>query len=78
MNKHLENVRALAGKNAALLRSAQASDDALADASHAEIDRLGKALAAANPGKAITDPIAGAAYNRMVTQRAALLRRVGA
>lgn len=77
MNKHLEAARALAAKNAALLRSAKQTDDAIVAASHTEIDRLGPLIAGAKHGSLITDPVSAVGYINKVHQRAALLRRVG-
>ena len=77
MTKHIDAVRALAAKNAALLHSAQQTDDAIVAAAHPEIDRLGSLIAGAKHGQMITDPVSAVGYVNKVNQRAALLRRVG-
>jgi len=70
----IDNVRALAAKNASLLAQAQSAHGQLLDAADAEDARLGQAIAAAKPAELLADPAKAAVYTKQVHDRAALQR----
>lgn len=74
MKSSIDNVRALAAKNASLRAQAQAAHGQLLDAADAEDARLAQALAATDRAAVLADPAKAAVYMQQVHDRASLQR----
>lgn len=74
MKSSIDNVRELAGRNAALLRGAQDSHQKIISAADAECERLSGLIAGVSHADVLTDDNKSTQYQAWVLERAKLQR----
>jgi hypothetical protein len=72
MEKTLSSLRSLAATNAALMHSAQQSDEQIRAAAEQELEKINAQIAQIPAHEAITDPLKDKEYRQLVFRRAQL------